>query len=85
MTTLVTIRRRLMSQMMRAGVILALATWVFFFPAAIFFSYALPRTTPQSIRYSAMFATLGLGTYCLVRLQMGRDSRRVLPALWRKS
>ncbi len=57
---------------MRAGVIFVLGNCVFFFPAAIFFSYALPRTTPQSIRYSAMFATSGLGTYCLVRLQMAR-------------
>jgi hypothetical protein len=56
---------------MRASVIFVLGICVFPFPAAIFFGYVLPRTTPQIIRYCAIFAT-ALGMLSLVRLQLAR-------------
>ena len=51
--------------MMRASVIFVLGICVFPFPAAIFFGYVLPRTTPQIIRYCAIFATAALGIHGL--------------------
>jgi hypothetical protein len=65
-------RQRLRHQMMRASVIFVLGICVFPFPAAIFFGYVLPRTTPQIIRYCAIFATAALGIHGLLRLQLAR-------------
>ena len=65
-------RQRLRHQMMRASVIFVLGICVFPFPAAIFFGYVLPRTTPQIIRYCAIFATAALGMLSLVRLPLAR-------------